>query len=147
MDIHLVRVPQDVDVVMSGESYRNEQNVPHFFPAHVDSYAHDTFHWRHIFITRTQMQFVFHILDNHLFILVCILNLNEIFISFDRCLQIKIMSVFFLESVFYSRTATDPYIEVLIVRFEPSGVGYKDASAVFNNVATDTQICYTGMDN
>ena len=32
MDIHIVRVPQDVDVVgMSGESQRNEENVPHFF--------------------------------------------------------------------------------------------------------------------
>ena len=29
------------------------------------------------------------------------------------------------------------------VRFEPSGVDYKDCSAAFNNVATDTQICYS----
>ena len=31
MDIHLVRVPQGVDVEMSGESQQNEENVPHFF--------------------------------------------------------------------------------------------------------------------
>ena len=32
MDIHPVRDPQDVDVVnqMSGESQRNEENIPHF---------------------------------------------------------------------------------------------------------------------
>ena len=29
MDIHFVRVPQDVE--MSGESQRNEENVPQFF--------------------------------------------------------------------------------------------------------------------
>ena len=65
------------------------------------------------------MQVVFHNLDNHLFILVWILNHlsttdHEIFISFDRCLPIKITPVFFLEIVFYSRTEIDTYIEVLI---------------------------------
>ena len=31
MAIHLVRVPQDVDVANTGENQRNEENVPHFF--------------------------------------------------------------------------------------------------------------------
>ena len=31
MDIHLVRVPQDVDVVNVRRKQRNEENVPHFF--------------------------------------------------------------------------------------------------------------------
>ena len=31
MDIHLVRVPQYVDVVNAGESQRNEENIQHVF--------------------------------------------------------------------------------------------------------------------
>ena len=31
MDIHLFRVPKDVDVVNVSWSQRNDENVPHFF--------------------------------------------------------------------------------------------------------------------